>query len=246
MKFNIFFLSIIALSILFGSCTNEIDDSFSFSGEQEFYPLALDQERIYQMDSIIYDNNGRDVFESTSYIRERVLDVFESGNEQIYQLEISWSLESTGPWTFQSNWSVSLSEDKVIRNEENLRFIKMIFPPTEGANWDGNQLFDEFTEVTVSGESIFMYKNWDYQVTDRVEAEMIGITPFDDVITIQQADNENAIERRYSIEKYAKNIGLVYREQVILDSQCFSACMDNTWEEKAEKGFILRQMLIKY
>ncbi|MEL6865958.1 MAG: hypothetical protein AAFP19_16145, partial [Bacteroidota bacterium] len=66
---------------------------------------------------------------------------------------------------------------------------------------------------------------------------------FDSVATIYQADNENAIELRYSIEKYARNIGLVYREMRILDTQ---AIVDDPWEEKAQKGFIIRQQITRH
>jgi hypothetical protein len=65
-------------------------------------------------------------------------------------------------------------------------------------------------------------------------------------------DETNAIERRLSRVKYAKHIGVVYRELWILDSQYCNQipapadCLTKPWVEKAEKGYILRQVITGY
>ena len=77
----------------------------------------------------------------------------------------------------------------------------------------------------------------------------------------------NPIEYRSVIEKYARNVGLVYREMKFMNAQCEknsgtyidpcdpfythcdvlpTACDSLTWEEKAETGFIMTQRLIDY
>jgi hypothetical protein len=66
------------------------------------------------------------------------------------------------------------------------------------------------------------------------------------VVTVQNADSENLIELRLAHEKYARGVGLVYRELWILDTQCIEDCIGMTWEQKAEKGFILKQTLIDH
>jgi hypothetical protein len=63
------------------------------------------------------------------------------------------------------------------------------------------------------------------------------------VLTVREADSENLIELRRSRVKYAKGIGLVYRELWVLDTQCIEQCDGKPWEEKAEKGFILSQTI---
>jgi hypothetical protein len=78
------------------------------------------------------------------------------------------------------------------------------------------------------------------------QTESIGDLQFDKVAIVLLTDDgeENTIERRYALEKYARGVGLIYKEYEILDSQC-STCTE-PWSEKAEKGFILKQTLIEY
>jgi hypothetical protein len=84
--------------------------------------------------------------------------------------------------------------------EEDIRFTKLIFPVKEDATWNGNA-------NNTLGE-------WEYEYTYSDRAETINGTAFDNVLMVTQKDdkNKNAIHREYYIEKYAKEIGLVYRE----------------------------------
>ena len=71
------------------------------------------------------------------------------------------------------------------------------------------------------------------------KAEKIGTKDYADVLTIQaQSDPKILTEKRYSLEKYAKGVGLVYREIRILDTQKLDA--STAWEKKAQKGFITK------
>jgi hypothetical protein len=105
--------------------------------------------------------------------------------------------------------------------------------------------------VFVRGESIQMFGNWVYSIVSVDLAETIGGNAYQEVVTIQQADVENAIERRFSQEKYAKDIGLVYREREILDSYCkytgdLGPCIGKTWFEKAGRGFRTVEILVEH
>jgi len=100
--------------------------------------------------------------------------------------------------------------------------------------------------ISVAGESIFIFKNWLYEYREiGVPLEVNGLN-FDDVVTIYQADEKNFIELRESYERYARGVGLVERQMRILDTQCIAECEGQTWEEKAEKGFIVRQEIRDY
>ncbi|MCC6724075.1 MAG: hypothetical protein IT258_06155, partial [Saprospiraceae bacterium] len=100
--------------------------------------------------------------------------------------------------------------------------------------------------VTVAGESIEMFKGWDYRILQAGEAASFGALQFDETATVEESDSENLIELRRSMSTYAKGIGLVYRELWILDTQCLENCVGQSWEEKAEKGFILKQTITNY
>jgi hypothetical protein len=94
-----------------------------------------------------------------------------------------------------------------------------------------------------------MYKDWgNFKVLSLDEPEFIAGVNYDSVLTIQRVEKINNIERRYSLEKYAKNIGLISRQDSILDTQCggnIATCINTPWALKAEKGFILNMQLIE-
>ena len=122
----------------------------------------------------------------------------------------------------------------------------MVFPLQDNLTWDGNRYIDETTTISIAGESIEVFKSWEYEVNYVGEPAVVNNVIFEQVTEIVQADNENLIELRESKEQYAKGVGLIYREMRILDTQCISQCEGQTWEEKAEKGFILRQILLDH
>ena len=51
-------------------------------------------------------------------------------------------------------------------------------------------------------------------------------------------------DRRFALEKYARGIGLAYREYWILDTQLNTD--DRPWDQKAQRGFIFTQVLIDH
>jgi hypothetical protein len=67
---------------------------------------------------------------------------------------------------------------------------------------------------------------------------------YNQVAIVSLADSENLIEYRWGREYYAKGIGLIYKELRVLDTQKIDPT--TAWEEKAEKGFIVKQRLLSY
>ena len=76
-----------------------------------------------------------------------------------------------------------------------------------------------------------MYEYWNYRYITTDQAEDIGENHFEKVSTVEQVDYENAIGKRYSIEKYAKGTGLVYKNMMILNTQ--KICSSNGLEDTA-------------
>ena len=98
-----------------------------------------------------------------------------------------------------------------------------------------------------------MFKSWSYEVLDQSTSVELGSFTFENVAIIQNSDDENLIERRYVIEQYAPEVGLISRDLLILDTQCnvccqgdFATCEPIDWKDKAERGFILRQRLTDF
>ena len=243
-----YLLPVLLTGFLAFSC-REIEDPFQLPDVEDgdYYPLEPGKYWIYEVDSIIFDKNAPKPVDTAYYwVKEVVADTFfDLGQMLWYRIE---RYEKPRPadsvtWTIRQDLAATIDENQALRLENDLTFIKMLFPITPFEKWDGNSHFNPGIIVTVSGESIEMFKGWDYQVISAGVPDTIGGVAYSEVSTIRNADSENLIELRYAQEKYARDAGLVERELRILDTQQIDEFIP--WEEKAEKGFILRQRLVE-
>ena len=156
-----------------------------------------------------------------------------------------------------------MEDSQIQRVEDNQRMIKLVFPVKETKRWDGIVYIRRDTLVPLRGGAIDMFKDWDdfrYEDIDQSFVNPITGDYYTETVLVNQVDKTNNIERRYSQERYAKGTGLIYKEMHILDSQCrrpngiktcdgvgnIVDCLFLPWEEKAEKGFILKQTLLEH
>lgn len=244
-RFNFLLASIF---LFFLACKEEILTPDEVQVGYEYYPLEIGKFLTYQVDSIVFDTVGLEVLvdTSTTLVREVIVDSYIGEEEQeIFAIERSERKDESEVWEIKDVYSTYRTEEQLVRTEENLNFIKMIFPVSRGKNWEGVG-FNKDKRVVIAGESIEMFKNWESVITKVGEPLLLGSFAFDDVTTIEVARDTNAIELRSGFEQYAKGIGLVYRELSILNTQNTAPDESVLWEEKAQEGFLLYQRLIDH
>lgn len=239
-----FFL--IALTALLVSCDPDKADVQVDPG-LDYYPLQLGKTMIYTADSVIYDPQpgGVQVDTHSYFIREVIVDTFSNqAGERVFVWERSERDSLHHPWEVRLIWSAVLSGDRLIRSESNLRLNTLLFPPLVGRMWEAAAAIAPGTIVTIAGEGLELFKSWGSVILSEGEPQRIGDRDYDRVLTVSHADDENLIELRYFREWYARGTGLVRQDIRILDTQCIAPCSGQPFEEKAEKGFILRKTLI--
>jgi len=219
--------------------TNE--DPPSISESQKYFPLEVGQSMLFDLDSIIYDPEpGGIVVDTLSYeLRFEVVDTFlDSENEKAFKIERFVRRSDTMPWRITDVWSAKKTDQQLVWTEENLPFIKLIFPIEVDDRWDGNALFDDDQiRVKVRGETLDMFKFWNrYEATNK-GTEMVNGVAYEDALTIVQVDKEISIEKRYVEEVYAPDIGLIYQKIEILDTQDENVA--RPFDLRAERGFIV-------
>ena len=172
-----------------------------------YAPENIGKYIVYDVDSTIYD----DFFDDTIYykyrIKEKLEEVFmdNQGRKAIKLVRYIKKYNDTVSydniaWTVKDVWNYTRTATTLEVVEEDIRFTKIIFPIKEDATWNGNA-------NNTLGE-------WEYEYTYSDRTETINGTAFDNVLMVTQKDdkNKNAIHREYYVEKYAKDVGLVYRE----------------------------------
>lgn len=248
----------ILLSMLAFSCRESVlsppleDKTYQY----QYFPLTIGRYIDYAVDSIVYDfgPNGSIVRDSVRrYARERIADTLrDDSGALLYTIERYERGSIADPWRLKRIWTAARTADQAVRTEENQRFLKLIFPLELRRTWNGNMWIDPGQEIQVAGERIRPFANWRYRVDSLDIPGQIGTFAFDSLLVVTEADDVNAIERRFSRVHYALHIGPVRREQWILDSQYCNQnpspadCLTKPWTEKAEKGYIVRQTAIEF
>ncbi|MDX1943243.1 MAG: hypothetical protein SFU99_21945 [Saprospiraceae bacterium] len=236
MKYSLFVMLIMFLALV--ACTEEkaIGPDLGY----DFYPLQVGKYWIYQVDSIIYDDEGLKVDTVHLFFREEITDWrLNNIGDTAFVAERFESYDSVN-WQIKEVFSLERTRTQALRNENNLRFIKLIFPINRNERWDGNRFFDSSIEIPVAGENIQPFLYWEYRYTNVEKG----------IVTVQLADYEENVNIRQAEEKYAEGIGLTERTWVILSTQCGGNgtldCGDLPWAEKAERGFIIHQRLVAH
>lgn len=249
--------SFAVLCLLSGACgkrqTIEVDAGLE--AQYAYFPLETGRYVTYAVDSIVYDfvSGGTARDSVRRYVREVVGDTLRDNTGQLlYAIERYERSAGNESWQLTRIWSAARTASQAIRTEDNLRFLKLVFPMNRRSEWDGNLWIDKYREIEIAGERIRPFTNWNYEVDSIDMPGGAGAFQFDSMLVVTEADDLNIIERRFSRAKYAKHVGLVWREQWILDSQYCNQnpppgdCETKPWQEKAEKGYILRQTVVEF
>ncbi|MEE9374202.1 MAG: hypothetical protein V3V00_14205 [Saprospiraceae bacterium] len=237
-----FSLLVMLLSLF--SCNQGIETENAFDLGYDYFPiLSKGTVYTYSVAITIYGNEGKDIKNLSFFQRE---DIIESSKDErgrgFFRKDIFQSKTRKEPWLYIGSTSFEVNDLQVIEN--NLyddRIINVSFPVAEKKQWDGLALIGDSKMKDINGEKIDFYSNWDFEIVE------VGAPydVYDDVITISQADHENALQKRNSVEIYAKGIGLVSKEQWILDTQCLDDCAGQNWEKKVHNGIILKMNLVE-
>jgi hypothetical protein len=250
MNYRIIYLLIFAIFPLlcFESCKREI---YEFPQvDTGYFPIDSGSYATYRVSYVLY-NDFESRVDTFSYLLREQVGESETDNlgKPYRRIERYVMDDSSSNWEFRQVWAAQLNDNFAYRIEDNQRFVTISFPLYKGKEWDGLVYIRKDTTISIPGGTIDMYKDWsNFSVIALDEPETVAGISYDSVLTIRRVDKINNIERRYSYEKYAKNIGLISRKDSILDTQCggnIATCINTPWALKAEKGFILDMQLIE-
>lgn len=224
------------------SCKKKVEDAPDVG--YDYAPLKLGQYIVYDVDSTVYDDNNMD----TTYYKYRIKEKLEEnfidnqGRTAIKLVRyIKKYIDTVSydviPWTLKDVWNCIKTRTTYEVVEEDIRFTKLIFPVKGDASWNGNAQNN--------------LEEWDYKYIYFDRTEKINGKTFDNVLYVEQKDDKskNVIHRQYFIEKYAKDVGLVYREMKDLQSQTITVGtngLPTPVESRIKKGFIYKQTYVTH
>lgn len=230
-------LVVVALAfcmIIFSSCEKTEDVVLDF--KYEYYPTQIGHYVIYDVDSIIFDD-FTETSDTFHYQKKYVIDsTFTDGmGRQAHKLLRYHRADSTQAWTLSDVWSVVVNATSLEVVEENQRFVKLLFPPREEQTWDGNKY------INITSANWYL-EDWEYTAASVDVSEIVNQMQFDSAVTVIQQDYETLIEKVYAEERYAKNVGMVYKSFLALEKR---GNISLPWTQP-ESGFILTMTINSY
>jgi hypothetical protein len=205
----------------------------------EYYPLALGQQRIFRVDSIVFDpaGGGVRVDSTSSFLREVLRDTFRNASGELsFRVESYTRKSETDPWKLLGVGSETQGKTDLRVSDGRFALVQLAFPPTKGKSWSSTPYVSPDDKILVAGDPIELFKGWR---NARISAFDEKWNQYPQTLEVQVGNYENVIELRRGVERYAPGLGLVYREFSALNTQCLT-CRAQPWRQKASTGFIVR------
>ncbi|HRH61843.1 MAG TPA: hypothetical protein PLI68_00820 [Bacteroidia bacterium] len=168
-----------------------------------YFPVEVGRYVVYQVDSISYNDFFTPVKIDTAHfqLKEVIESVFtDNEGRESERIERYVRYADTLPWSLRDVWYQTRSTTKDEKVEENVRFIRLTFPTRNNQKWNGNAL-------NTIGTYSYEYKSVDTKKT-------VNGNVFDSTLTVNQILDSNLIEKKYQVEIYAKNVGMIYKRFV--------------------------------
>jgi hypothetical protein len=168
----------------------------------DYFPIELSNVKEYYITNISHTSFGKD---TTFYFLKEIIseDFIDQQGDLAFRVERFWKFDSISEYLIKDVWSTKKTQRSAELVEENERFVKLIFPLNNFTYWNGNALNSRDYQ--------------EYIIEDIHDVYTKNNFSFDSCVTVVQNYKSNQIEYESDKEIYAKGIGLVYRENIILN-----------------------------
>ncbi|MDQ6609491.1 MAG: hypothetical protein M3Y85_06700 [Bacteroidota bacterium] len=244
-----FFLPLLA-AVFFFSCKKETE-VFQTEALSTYLPTQPGKYITYRLDSTLFTNFGASVVVH-SYQEKHEVDALITDNLGRPAYRVFRSIrDTTGtkPWQPVGSYFITPLTNTVEVVENNLRFLKLASPIKEGNTWKGNRYLPADAYNTYDFSNDDNIGDWDYTYTKVGSSLTLSGQVYANTITVDQINestnaplaNSNAYGYlNYSVDKYAKGLGLIYQELTMWEYQPISS------GRPGFKGFGVKRSIIAH
>jgi hypothetical protein len=190
---------LIALSsFLLFACDNIDNLPSPQDGGKFFYP-NIGQSIVYDVEDTQYELTGK--FTVKSYqLKEVNISTFKDlDGKEALRIERYRRENESQKWGIDSIFIAKKEVDKALKTENNVTYVKIVFPIKEGLKWNGNAY------NSLGNDSYEMKKvNQIFQTNGQ---------KFDNSVTIIQQNDSTLVDLKRRIEVYSEGTGLIYQEK---------------------------------
>lgn len=205
------------LFFLMSACDQVEETPIEIPG-QEYFPLVTGSYLIYDVDSTSILLNVESIY--TFQLRVSVGTSFTNGEgHTAYIIQRHKRPDASAPWTPAGTWTAYKSIRQAVVSEGTTSYVKLQFPLSVGIGWDGNALNSKGGNERCNGDTMSCDR---YDVTETEP----------DVIVVQSNDPDLLLKKDIRIEKYRKDVGLIYKEMEVLEYCDDGACFGTGFVKK--------------
>ncbi len=224
------FFTITRLSLLaifagtFFSCSPEKEE-FTTEPLSDYMPLVVGKYITYRLDSMVFKQFGS-VTEIHEYQVKHQVDaiITDNSGNQSYRIN-RYIRDAAGvqPWQVQieGTFYITPKSDQIEVIEDNLRFIKLHLPIRDGFSWKGNSYLtdDPYSPAGYNFSNDNDMEDWDFYYENFAPRDVYTVEQVDESLNVPITVPTAYASRSRGVEKYSKNIGLVYREYELWEYQ---------------------------
>lgn len=216
-------LTIVASAVIFNACKKSTD-VLAVASVSEYYPLQVGKYITYSLDSTVFINFGTKDTVIKYQVKHQVdAQITDNLGRPAYRVIRYIRKTAANPWVPDNTFSAVPTEFAVEFVENNMRFLKLKAPVRNGFSWKGNSYIDTYS----LNSTVKYLDDWDYTY-DSVNVKITqGAYTLDSTLKVAQRDEvignpsdpNSYSERNFGAEKYAKGIGMIYRDFLHVEYQ---------------------------
>ncbi|HEX8357777.1 MAG TPA: hypothetical protein VF610_10205 [Segetibacter sp.] len=213
-----FAIAVLTIGILH-SCSKQTE-VLNTNTLNDYFPLQVGKSYLYRLDSTVLASFGRALVVRSYQAKDSIESTFTDNQGRLSYRIFRLIRDTAGlqPWKFSATFVATPTDQTIEYVDNNLRFLKLHAPVTEGYVWKAHSFIDTKSINTEVG----FLDEWEYEYQNVGQPFQVLNKSFDSTITVFQQDETTPDEpftpsipyqqRNYSVEVYAKGTGLIYKE----------------------------------
>lgn len=213
------------VGLMFTSC-KKVESDFSSDPVSDYFPLEVGKSITYNLDSLVFVNFGSNFSDLVAihYQAKDIVDgeITDNIGRPAFRITRYLRKDSTQAWTPNNVFMAVPTRNTIEYIENNLRFIKLSLPVRQDFSWSGNSYLPDNTFPAYQFSDRQFMSGWDYTYDSLGAPLTINDVMIDSTVKVNEVDQFDGqdpsnpstqyAEKTFSMEKYGKGIGLIYRE----------------------------------
>jgi hypothetical protein len=218
------FLSLSIIAAAFFSSCNKDAEVLDLPAVQDYAPQLVGKYITYNLDSTVYINFGTKDTVIKYQVKHQVDGTLTDNlGRPAYRITRYIRKTAANSWVPDNTFMAVPTEFGLEFIENNMRYLKLKGPVREAFTWKGNTYIDTYS----LNSNVKYLDDWNYTYENVNTSQTVGTFQLDSTLDVNQRDeiignpaDANAYsEINFGAEKYAKGIGLVYRNFLHVEYQ---------------------------